>query len=52
MMLRSFRRANQQVVLPKLRHRVIGAWVGGPVISYFLALTTSGLRSGLPRRTL
>ena len=50
-MLRSFRRANEKVILPALRHRTLAAWVGSPLIGYFLTLTTTGRRTGLPRRT-
>jgi deazaflavin-dependent oxidoreductase (nitroreductase family) len=51
MLLRSFRGANQHVILPMLRHSNVGAWVGSPLIGYFLVLTTTGRRSGLPRQT-
>jgi len=50
-MLRTFRWANRHVMLPMLRHRRVGAWVGSPLIGYFLMLTTTGRRSGLPRQT-
>ena len=50
-LLRSFRRANQHVILPVLHHPVVGPWAGSPLVGYFLTLTTTGRRSGLPRRT-
>ena len=50
-MLRAFRWANRHVMLPMLRHRIAGAWVGSPLIGYFLTLTTTGRRSGLLRET-
>jgi deazaflavin-dependent oxidoreductase (nitroreductase family) len=50
-MLRTFRWANQHVMLPMLRHRMVGAWVGSPLTGYFLTLTTTGRRSGLPHQT-
>lgn len=49
--LRGFHWANRHVMLPMLGHRVLGAWVGSPVTGWFLVLTTTGRRSGLPRRT-
>ena len=49
--LRGFRWANRRVMLPVLRHPVLGAWAGSPVAGWFLVLTTTGRRSGLPRRT-
>ena len=50
-MLQGFRCANRHVMLPLLRHRLVGAWVGGPLTGYFLTLTTTGRRSGTPRPT-
>jgi len=50
-MLRSFRWANRHLMLPMLRHPIVGAWVGSPLIGYFLTLTTTGRRTGLPRHT-
>ena len=50
-MLRTFRWANRHLMLPMLQHHLVGAWVGSPLIGYFLTLTTTGRRSGLPRRT-
>ena len=50
-MLRRFRWANQHVMLPVLGHRIVGPWVGSPLIGYFLTLTTTGRRSGRPCRT-
>jgi deazaflavin-dependent oxidoreductase (nitroreductase family) len=50
-MRRAFRWGNQHVMLPVLRHRVLAAWAGSPAAGYFLTLTTTGRRSGLPRRT-
>ncbi|WP_404388969.1 nitroreductase family deazaflavin-dependent oxidoreductase [Humibacillus xanthopallidus] len=50
-MLRTFRWGNRRVMLPMLQHPLVGAWVGSPVIGYFLTLTTTGRRSGVPRRT-
>ena len=49
--LRGFRWANRRVMLPVLTHPVLGAWAGSPVAGWFLVLTTTGRRSGLPRRT-
>lgn len=49
--LRGFRWANRRVMLPVLCHPVLGAWAGSPVAGWFLVLTTTGRRSGLPRRT-
>jgi len=49
--LRGFRWANRHVMLPVLCHPTLGAWAGSPVAGYFLVLTTTGRRSGLPRRT-
>lgn len=50
-MLRAFSWGNEHVMLPMLRHRLVGAWVGSPVIGYFLTLVTTGRRTGLSRRT-
>ena len=50
-MLRTFRWGNRHVMLPMLQHPLVGAWVSSPVIGYFLTLTTTGRRSGVPRRT-
>jgi len=50
-MLRAFKWANRQVMLPMLHNHVVGPWVGSPLIGYFLTLTTIGRRSGLPRQT-
>lgn len=50
-MLRAFTFANRRLVLPLLRHRMVGAWVGSPLTGYFLTLTTTGRRTGLPRQT-
>lgn len=50
-MLRAFTWGNRHVMLPMLRNRHVGAWVGSPVMGYFLTLTTTGRRSGQPRRT-
>ncbi len=49
--LRGFRWANRRLMLPVLSHPVLGAWAGSPVVGWFLVLTTTGRRSGLPRRT-
>ena len=49
--LRGFRWANRRVMLPVLCHPALGAWAGSPVAGWFLVLTTTGRRSGLPRRT-
>jgi deazaflavin-dependent oxidoreductase (nitroreductase family) len=38
-------------MLPVLGHRAVAAWAGSPAAGYFLTLTTTGRRSGLPRRT-
>ena len=50
-LLRAFTWGNKHVVLPMLQHRVVSAWMGSPVSGYFLTLTTTGRRSGLPRQT-
>lgn len=50
-MRRSFHQGNQRVMQPMLDHRVVAAWAGSPLIGYFLTLTTTGRRSGRPRRT-
>lgn len=50
-MRRAFRWGNQHVMLPVLGHPALAAWAGSPAAGYFLTLTTTGRRSGLPRRT-
>ena len=50
-MLRVFTSANRRVMLPLLSHRIVGAWAGSPLTGYFLTLTTTGRRTGLPRRS-
>ena len=50
-MLTAFNFANRRLVLPLLRRRLIGTWVGSPLTGYFLTLTTTGRRSGRPRHT-
>ena len=50
-MRRAFRWGNQHVMLPALGHPALAAWAGSPAAGYFLTLTTTGRRSGLPRRT-
>jgi len=49
--LRAFTWGNKNVMLPMLENRLVGAWIGSPVNGYFLRLTTTGRRSGLPRQT-
>lgn len=41
---------NRRVGLPVF-DSPLGAWFGGPLVGYFAVLTTTGRRSGLPRRT-
>jgi deazaflavin-dependent oxidoreductase (nitroreductase family) len=50
-LLRAFTWGNRTVMLPLLSHRHLGAWMGSPVAGWFAVLTTTGRRSGLPRRT-
>lgn len=50
-MRRSFSWGNRHVMLPLLRRRLAAAWMGSPWGGYFLTLTTTGRRSGLPRQT-
>lgn len=50
-LLAGFVWGNRRLVLPMLAHRTLGPWVGSPVVGYFLTLTTTGRRSGLPRVT-
>src|SRR5512140_3509186 len=50
-MRRAFRWGNEHVMLPVLGHPGLAAWAGSPAAGYFLTLTTTGRRSGLPRRT-
>ncbi len=50
-LLKAFTWGNTHVMLPVLGHRRVGAWLGSPVSGYFLTLTTTGRRSGMPRRT-
>jgi deazaflavin-dependent oxidoreductase (nitroreductase family) len=38
-------------MLPLLSHRRLSAWMGSPLAGWFAVLTTTGRRSGLPRRT-
>lgn len=45
----SFKRLNT-VMVPMLASP-LGAWVGSPVVGFMALLTTTGRRSGLPRRT-
>jgi deazaflavin-dependent oxidoreductase (nitroreductase family) len=50
-LLRVFGWGNRTVMLPLLSHRHVGSWMGSPVAGWFAVLTTTGRRSGLPRRT-
>lgn len=50
-LLSAFRVANRHVMLPMARSSLVGTWLGSPFVGYFLVLTTTGRRSGLPRRT-
>lgn len=50
-MLRAFGAFNRHVMLPVLGRPLVGAWIGSPLTGYFLTLTTTGRRSGRPRRT-
>ena len=50
-LLRAFTWGNRTVMLPVLSHRRLAAWMGSPFAGWFAVLTTTGRRSGLPRRT-
>ena len=49
MLRAAFKRLNT-VMVPMLTSP-LGAWVGSPFVGYMAVLTTTGRRSGLPRRT-
>ena len=50
-MRRAFRVGNRAVMLPALRHDWLARWGGSPLMGYFLVLTTTGRRTGMPRQT-